>query len=129
MKVNASSELKSRLAHAAENGSVIARDILAELKKNVDVTEIVRGFCNHFSTKRKRTSCDGFQKIRIVFTACNKDLSNGNFPDRNNPQAPCSRKTGWIWSRPRSSGSSRTCQSIRKQTWPISPAPSAWTAR
>lgn len=88
MKVNASSELKSRLAHAAENGSVIARDILAELKKNVDVTEIVRGFCNHFSTKRKRTSCDGFQKIRIVFTACNKDLSNGNFPDRNNPQAP-----------------------------------------
>ena len=67
MKVNASNELKSRLAHAAENGSVIARDILAELKKNVDVTEIVRGFYNHFSTKRKRVSCDGFQKIRIVF--------------------------------------------------------------
>lgn len=88
MKVNASNELKSRLAHAAENGSVIARDILAELKKNVDVTEIVRGFYNHFSTKRKRTSCDGFQKIRIVFTACNKDLSNEHFPDRNNPHAP-----------------------------------------
>ena len=56
MKLNASNELKSRLAHAAENGSGIARDILAELKKNVDVTEIVRGFYNHFSTKRKRTS-------------------------------------------------------------------------
>ena len=88
MKLNASNELKSRLAHAAENGSGIARDILAELKKNVDVTEIVRGFYNHFSTKRKRTSCDGFQKIRIVFTACNKDLANEHFPDRNNPQAP-----------------------------------------
>ena len=30
MKLNVSNELKSRLVHAAENGSVIAKDILLE---------------------------------------------------------------------------------------------------
>lgn len=34
MKLNVSNELKSRLTHAAENGSVIAKDILSEVKKN-----------------------------------------------------------------------------------------------
>ena len=34
MKLYASNELKSRLTHAAANGSVIAADILSELKKN-----------------------------------------------------------------------------------------------
>lgn len=33
MKLNVSNELKSRLMHAAENGSVIAKDILSEVKK------------------------------------------------------------------------------------------------
>lgn len=33
MKLNVSNELKSRLMHAAENGSVIAKDILLEVKK------------------------------------------------------------------------------------------------
>ena len=33
MKLNVSNELKSRLVHAAENGSVIAKDILSEVKK------------------------------------------------------------------------------------------------
>ena len=32
MKLNVSNELKSRLTHAAENGSVIAKDILSEVK-------------------------------------------------------------------------------------------------
>ena len=32
MKLNVSNELKSRLMHAAENGSVIAKDILLEVK-------------------------------------------------------------------------------------------------
>ena len=40
MKLNVSNELKSRLVHAAENGSVIAKDILSEVKKNVPVEEI-----------------------------------------------------------------------------------------
>lgn len=88
MKLSASNELKSRLTHAAANGSVIAADILAETKRNADVSEIIRGGYNFFSTKRKRTGCAFYQKIRIVFTTCNKDLNNKNFPDRNNPQAP-----------------------------------------
>ena len=74
MKLNVSNELKSRLTHAAENGSVIAKDILSEVKKNVPVEEVIRGAYNFFSTKRKRTEAGTFKKIRIVFTACNKDL-------------------------------------------------------
>ena len=54
MKLNVSNELKSRLMHAAENGSVIAKDILLEVKKNVPVEEIIRGTYNCFSTKRRR---------------------------------------------------------------------------
>ena len=46
MKLNVSNELKSRLVHAAENGSVIAKDILSEVKKNVPVEEIIRGTYN-----------------------------------------------------------------------------------
>lgn len=88
MKLNASNELKSRLTHAAANGSVIAADILTEMKRNTDVSEIIRGGYNFFSTKRKRTGGASYQKIRIVFTTCNKNLNNKNFPDRNNPQAP-----------------------------------------
>lgn len=88
MKVNVSNEMKSRLTHAAANGSVIAGDILMELRKNCDVSEIIRGSYNCFSTKRKRTSCSSYQKVRIVFTACNKDLRNENFPDKGNPNAP-----------------------------------------
>lgn len=88
MKLNVSNEFKSRLTHAAANGSIIAEDILAELKKNADVSEIIRGSYNYFSTKRKRTKYDDFIRIRIVFTACSKDLTHPNFPDRNNPQAP-----------------------------------------
>lgn len=88
MKLNVSNEFKSRLTHAAANGSIIAEDILAELKKNADVSEIIRGSYNYLSTKRKRTKYENFSKIRIVFTACNKDLTHPNFPDRNNPQAP-----------------------------------------
>ena len=72
MKLNVSNELKSRLMHAAENGSVIAKDILLEVKKNVPVEEIIRGTYNCFSTKRKRTEAGTFKKIRIVFTACSK---------------------------------------------------------
>ena len=74
MRLNASNELKSRLTHAAENGSVIAQDILSEVKKNVPVEEIIRGAYNYFSTKRKWTELGVFKKIRIVFTVCNKDL-------------------------------------------------------
>ena len=36
MKLNVSNELKSRLMHAAENGSVIAKDILLEGKHSIN---------------------------------------------------------------------------------------------
>lgn len=88
MKLYASNEFKSRLTHAAANGSVIAADILSELKKNCPAAEIIRGSYNFLSTKRKWTDCGSFRKIRIVFTAFNKDPEHPNFPDRNNPQAP-----------------------------------------
>ena len=85
MKLNVSNELKSRLMHAAENGSVIAKDILLEVKKNVPVEEIIRGTYNCFSTKRKRTEAGTFKKIRIVFTACSKDFGPSQFPGPEQP--------------------------------------------
>lgn len=88
MKIYISNELKSRLTHAAANGSIIATDILSEVKKNIGISDIIRGSYNYFSTKRKRTDCSTFQKIRVIFTACNKDLNNKSFPDKDNPQAP-----------------------------------------
>ncbi len=88
MKTIVSDELKSRLSHAAENGSVIAANILAELKSGKDTSKVIRGSANYFSTKRKKTTSDNYLSIRIVFTACTKDITNKNFPDRLNPQAP-----------------------------------------
>lgn len=87
MKINVSNEMRLRLQNAAANGSTIAADVLAELKKDCDVSEIIRGNYNYFSTKRKKTECGTFQKIRIVFTACSKNLTHGNFPDKGNPNA------------------------------------------
>jgi len=46
MKTIVSNELKSRLSHAAENGSVIAADIMAELKSGKNVSEMIRGSAN-----------------------------------------------------------------------------------
>ena len=94
MKLNVSNELKSRLMHAAENGSVIAKDILLEVKKNVPVEEIIRGTYNCFSTKRKRTEAGTFKKIRIVFTACSKDLAHPSFPDSGILIIHCGRPDG-----------------------------------
>lgn len=89
MKINVSNELKTRLSHASMNGSIIARDILAQINSNDDITEILRGTANYFGTKRKHNSTgDGYTKVKVVFTACNKNLSNTNFPDHGNPQAP-----------------------------------------
>ena len=114
MKLNVSNELKSRLVHAAENGSVIAKGILSEVKKNVPVEEIIRGTYNCFSTKRKRTEAGTFKKIRIVFTACSKDLAHPSFPD---------------WNPPRLWNCSRTCPSTHPTKSIISVAPSHWTAK
>ncbi|MFC4675625.1 hypothetical protein ACFO6W_18210, partial [Dysgonomonas termitidis] len=87
MKINVSDELKSRLVNAAANGSIVARDILAEIRKNADVNEIIRGTANCFSSKRKKQTCESHNKVKVVFTACTKDVMHPNFPDRHNPQA------------------------------------------
>lgn len=88
MKTIVSDDLKVRLNYASINGSVIATDILEQLKLNKDVTEVIRGTANFFSTKRVKNSADEYVKMKILFTACTKDLNNENFPDRQNPKAP-----------------------------------------
>lgn len=89
MKINVSNELKTRLSYASMNGSIVARDILAQINSNDDIAEVLRGTANYFGTKRKRSSTgDGYTKVKVVFTACNKNITNANFPDHGNPQAP-----------------------------------------
>lgn len=88
MKTIVSDDLKVRLNFASINGSVIATDILEQLRQNKDVTEVIRGTSNYFSTKRVKSSAGEYVKMKVVFTACTKDLNNKNFPDRQNPKAP-----------------------------------------
>lgn len=88
MKTIVSDDLKVRLNFASINGSVIATDILEQLRQNKDVTEVIRGTSNYFSTKRVKSSAEEYIKMKIVFTACTKDLTNEHFPDRQNPKAP-----------------------------------------
>ena len=79
--------MRSRLQNAAANKSVVAADILAELGRNCDATEVIRGSYNYFQTKRVKANHSTYHKIRIVFTACGKNLSHENFPDKGNPSA------------------------------------------
>lgn len=88
MKTIVSDDLKVRLNYASINGSVIATDILEQLKLNKDVSEVIRGTSNYFQTKRVKNSAEEYIKMKVIFTACTKDLSNENFPDRQNPKAP-----------------------------------------
>ncbi len=86
--------MKSRLQNAAANGSVVAEDILSELGKNRDASETIRGTYNYFTTKRIRANYDSYHKIRIMFTACAKNLEHENFPDKGNPSAPWFKEIG-----------------------------------
>nr|DAT28162.1 MAG TPA: adenylate kinase [Caudoviricetes sp.] len=88
MKTIVSDDLKVRLNYASINGSVIATDILEQLKLNKDVSEVIRGTSNYFQTKRVKNSAEEYIKMKVIFTACTKDLSNENFPDKQNPKAP-----------------------------------------
>lgn len=92
MRINISPEMRSRLQNATANGSVIAGDILAEIAKDCDVSELIRGTYNYFTTKRIKANHNSFHKLRIVFTACGKNLGNENFPDKGNPSAPWFRE-------------------------------------
>lgn len=88
MKTIVNDELKARLNFASINGSVIATDILEILRQNKDVTEVIRGTANYFNSKRVKNNAGEYTKMKIVFSACTKDLNNENFPDRLNPRAP-----------------------------------------
>lgn len=92
MKTVVSEELRSRLRNAAANGSVIASDILSELKQGKEHGETIRGNADYFSTKRVKSTSDCTARMKIVFTACTKDVDNEHFPDRGNPQAPWFRE-------------------------------------
>lgn len=88
MKTIVNDELKARLNFASINGSVIATDILEILRQNKDVTEVIRGTANYFNSKRVKTNAGEYTKMKIMLSACTKDLNNENFPDRQNPKAP-----------------------------------------
>ena len=52
------------------------------------MSEVIRGTSNYFQTKRVKNSAEEYIKMKVIFTACTKDLSNENFPDKQNPKAP-----------------------------------------
>ena len=86
-KVVISDELKARLTAARDNGSVVASDILAELKRG-NPKEIFSGHANYFSSKRKVVSLTNYKKLSIMITYCSKNLSNPAFPGYGDPMAP-----------------------------------------
>lgn len=92
MKTVVSEELRSRLRNAAANGSMIASDILSELKQGKEHPETIRGNADYFSTKRVKGTSDDIARMKIMFTVCLKDVANEHFPDRGNPQAPWFRE-------------------------------------
>ena len=129
MKLYASNELKSRLTHAAANGSVIAADILSELKK---------------TARRRRLSGDHIISCppngsgRTAVPSGKSGLcSPPSTRTRNIPisrtgttlRHPGSLKTGQTWNHPPSSNSSRTCGNTHPARSVISAAPSRSTAK
>ena len=87
MKAKFSEALRKRLESASFNGSVIARDILKASRKHM--SQLTTSKANYFDSVRITHGMDGNQtKMRVKITYCDKDLSNPNFPDRGNPQAP-----------------------------------------
>ena len=128
MRLYASNELKSRLTHAAANGSVIAADILSELKKN----------------RRRRLSADHIISCppngsgRTVAPSGKSGLcSPPSTRTRNIPisrtgttrRHPGSLKTGQTWNHPPSSNSSRTYANTHPAKSIISAVPSRSTAK
>lgn len=89
MKAIISNDLKKRVECAAANGSVIAQDLLVAIKNCRDIKQETDKCINYFDSKRKVSNMgDGRKTIRVVVTCCRKDVTNRNFPDYGNPQAP-----------------------------------------
>jgi hypothetical protein len=95
MKLIITEALKSRLRIAASNGSIIARDVLAEINKRNNTAKMLRGNFNNFNIKsyHKKNGDGGcgtggeIISTRLVITCCNKSINNPNFPDYKNPNA------------------------------------------
>ena len=86
-KAIVSNELKKRLEFCAKNGSVIATDILNELKKSHKDC-FGNKTVDYFDSLRSVGNCSEYKTLSIKVTACAKDLNNPNFPDKGNPRAP-----------------------------------------
>ena len=87
MKAIVSNELKKRLEFASKNGSVIATDILNELKKDKSAC-FGDKTVNYFDSVRVVGNYSEYKSLQIKVTACTKDVNNDNFPDKGNPRAP-----------------------------------------
>ncbi len=99
MKANVSQEMKSRLFNAAANGSVIAKDVLAELKKECDISDIIRGSSPPSGrgqavvhSKKSGLSLPPVTRIWLTRTFRTKGI----------PMLPGFRRTGRTWNRPHS---------------------------
>mgnify|MGYP007050423685 CR=1 FL=1 len=130
MKLNVSNELKSRLMHAAENGSVIAKDILLEVKKNVPVegdtygVPITASPPSASGRKRARSRKSG-SCSRPAARIWPIPVSRTGTTRRH----PGSRRIVQFWNPPRLLNCSRTCPSTHPTKSIISVAPSHWTAK
>lgn len=107
MKLNVSNELKSRLTHAAENGSVIAKDILSEVKRTYRWKKSY-GVLQFFSTKRKRTEAGTFKKSGSCSRHATKTWAIPISRTGTIRRRPGFRRTGQIWNRPRLSSCSKS---------------------
>lgn len=87
MKTIVSNELKKRLEYASKNGSVIAHDILGELKKDIKDC-FGEKTVNYFDSLRVVGYNSEYKSLKIMITACTKDVNNEHFPDKGNPRAP-----------------------------------------
>ena len=83
-----SDDLMRRIKVAAANGNVVANDLMLAIKQHRDKKEETDKTIDYFDSVRKVATCDGRKSVRIVVSCCRKDLSNPNFPDYGNPQAP-----------------------------------------
>ena len=129
MNLNVSTKLKSRLMHAAENESVIAKDILSELKKNVPLKKVIRGPTifsppNANGRKPARSRKSGSCSRHATKTWAIPISRTGTIRRR-----PGFRRTGQIWNRPRLSSCSKIWDRTSPMKSTISAVPSHWTAR
>lgn len=96
MKPIISNDLMNRIKCAAANESIVAKTLLQAIKDCRDIANETNSTINYFDSKRyvhgTGYTLDGdtakVKAVRAVVTCCRKDVTNPNFPDYGNPQAP-----------------------------------------